>query len=129
MKLVIAGFTWAIPGSVSTERFCEILTTMNRKRFKFKGHQRVILIGKRDGYLVGAVLTKKTNKKFTTMEIANYKVHVRTFSKDRPGVDFNLFILNPTLHGQVMHGLYMYYHQTMKTRSFNKFMSGRFKKS
>ncbi len=78
------------------------------------------------GYLVGAVFTKKSNKKFTTLALTDFKVIVNAFKDNEPGIDFNLFVMNPTKYGDQLHGVYMYYHQTMKTRAFNQFMRIRF---
>ncbi|WP_439623389.1 hypothetical protein [Gemmata sp.] len=126
MKMYVAGFDWKVPPAVGPVAFCNAFLKWHSRQFKFRQHQRLIACAKHEGFIVGAVLSKKTNKKFTTLELDNLKVHVTSFKKNRPGVDFNLFVINTLPSQGLLHGLYLYYHHTLRPKGFNQFMAARY---
>lgn len=128
MKLVLAGFSWKLPSKVTPENFISLLKRYHKKKITH-GHRRILIIGEHEGYVVGSVLTPKTNKRFTTLELAKMKIRVNSFKKGVPGTDFNLFVFNPKPHHGELQGLYLHYHQTMKPKGFNKYIRYLFARS
>src|SRR5262245_12998702 len=111
MQVKIYGFEWKseAPG-IDLSKFFDYLNSKSGSRTKDGKH--VFAMTKKDGFLVGVLLSIKDNKRFCQMK--EFKITAEELEEGTNFVDINFFLIHP-LTGR---GLYQYYFHSTSLNYF-----------